>query len=166
MDGAASTLARELGAKLAEDYSPAAKYLRDNSLGKLTGELDSTSVERLQDALAEAWDKGGDMSSMVAAVRETFDDFSETRADLIAQTEGNDAYNAGRRETAKSLGMDEHAWETESGDPCPECEANEAQGFIDIDEDFESGDDAPTAHPGCLCLVNFRNTSVQDEGEE
>jgi type IV secretory pathway VirJ component len=156
MEGAASTLARELGAKLAEDFSPAAKYLRDNSLSKLTGDLAPVSVERLQDALATAWDEGGDMQSMVAAVRETFEDFSETRAELIASTEGNDAYNVGRDETARALGMDEKFWETESGDPCAVCIANEGDGWIDIDDEFSSGDKQPTAHPNCACSTNYR----------
>jgi len=155
--------AKSLGSVASEDAASA--YLREHSLSKLTGGLADTSIERLQDALATAWDQGGSYEQMVSAITETFDDFSETRAGLIAATESSDAYNASRAETAAALGYDEKAWETESGDPCPTCEANEAQGFIDIDEDFDSGDDAPTAHPNCLCVVNFRKSSG-DEDEE
>lgn len=39
------------------------------------------------------------------------------------------------------------------GDPCPICEANADQGPIELDEDFDSGDDAPGAHPRCECAV-------------
>jgi hypothetical protein len=152
--------AESLGGVAGPDF--AGDYLRENSLSKLSGGLDSTSIERLQDSIATAWDKGGSYDDIVSAITETFDDFSETRAGLIAQTESADAYNAGRFDTAKSLDFSEKAWETESGDPCPTCEANEAQGYIDIDEDFESGDDAPTAHPNCLCVVNFRKSSDEE----
>jgi ABC-type transporter Mla subunit MlaD len=151
----------DASAAVGEDY--AGEYLAQNSLAKLTGALAQTSIERLQDALATAWDAGGSYDQMVKAVNDTFDDFSERRAGLIAQTESADAYNAGRQEIATSLGFDEHAWETESGDPCPICEANEAQGYIDIDQDFASGDDAPTSHPNCLCVVNFRKGAAEDE---
>ena len=155
--------AKSLGTTAGPDF--AGDYLAEHSLSKLTGGLDRTSIERLQDALATSWDAGGDYDSMVKAITDTFDDFSTTRAELIARTESADAYNAARHQIATDAGFDEHAWETESGDPCPECEANEAQGFIDIDEDFQSGDDAPTAHPGCLCLTNFRKSSVSDDEE-
>lgn len=153
--------AKSLGAESGADF--AGQYLRENSLAKLTGGLNQTSIERLQDALATAWDKGGDYDSMVHAVTDTFDDFSTKRADLIAQTETADAYNSGRDAIARELGFTEKSWETESGDPCPTCEANEAQEWIDIDEDFASGDDAPTAHPNCLCVINFRKGESEEE---
>jgi Phage Mu protein F like protein len=166
-DGAITDLiaaaAKSLDMENSEDI--ASKYLRENSLSKLTGELNSTSVERLQNAIADAWDAGGSYTDIVGAIKDTFEDFSDQRADLIAQTEAADAYNAGRRETALALDFDEHSWETESGDPCPVCEENESQGWIDIDEDFSSGDDAPTAHPNCLCVANFRKSSGDDEDE-
>ena len=153
---AGAQLAKEVGAQAGKLQSIAARYLRDNSLSKLTGELDDTSVERLQDALATAWDAGGDYDAMVKAVTDTFEDFSTTRAGLIAQTEGNDAYNEGREATARQMGFDEKSWETESGDPCPVCIDNEGDGWIGIDNTFSSGDAAPTAHPNCMCTLNFR----------
>lgn len=168
IEGAATTLTREAGlAKLAGEKltSMSEQYLRDNSLSKLTGALDDTSIERLQDALATAWDKGGDYDSMVKAVADTFEDFSTTRAEMIAQTEGNDAYNYGRMATARDAGLDEKAWETESGDPCPTCIENEEAGYIGIDDSFPSGDDGPTAHPNCECSLNFRGGATDEEDE-
>jgi hypothetical protein len=41
------------------------------------------------------------------------------------------------------------AWEPDA-EACPICEANGDQGAIDLDDDFESGDDAPPAHPNCF----------------
>ena len=165
IQGAARTLAKELGADNSSLPDVAGGYLRDNSLSKLTGGLDSTSTERLQDALANAWDAGGDYDSMVKAIQSTFSDFSTSRAEMIARTESNDAYNYGRIETARGMGLDEKSWETESGDPCPICIDNESDGWIGFDENFSSGDDAPTAHPNCECSLNFRGGATdEDEG--
>ena len=141
----------------------ASNYLRHNSLSKLTGNIDATSKTRLRNAIADAWDKGGTYNDLVGAIKDTFEDFSTVRASMIAQTEVVDAYNAGRNATARAAGLDEHAWETESGNPCETCLANEAQGWIPIDQDFDSGDDAPPNHPGCECVENFRKVSDADD---
>ena len=151
--------AESLGQVAGPDF--AGEYLAKNSLSKLTGGLDKTSIERLQDALATAWDKGGDYGSMVKAVNDTFEDFSTTRAELIAQTEANDAYSDARQQIATEAGLDEKRWDPD-GEACPECQANADQGWIDIDDDFESGDDAPTAHPGCDCGCDYRKSSEEE----
>ena len=150
----------DASAAAGEDY--AGEYLRSNSLSKLTGGLNQTSIERLQDALANVWDKGGSYDDMVKAITTTFDDFTTTRAELIAQTEANDAYSDSRHQIAISLDMDEKKWDPD-GEACPECQANADQGWIAIDEDFDSGDDAPTAHPGCDCGCDYRKSSGDEE---
>ena len=148
--GAGKVIAGDLALGRINVEDVASTYLRDNSLSKLTGEIAAETTKRLQDGLAQAWDRGGSYDQMVAAVKDTFKDFSDTRAGMIAQTETNDAYNEARDKIATDAGMNEKAWETESGDPCPTCVENEDAGYIDIDEDFPSGDDAPTAHPNCF----------------
>lgn len=163
ISGAAATLLRDVGGSGNPDMSDfASRYLRENSLSKLTGELNPVSVERLQNGIANAWDAGGSYEQIVDAVHEVFADFSDVRAGLIAQTEANDAYNAGREATARAAGLGEKAWETESDNPCEVCLDNEAEGWIDIDDPFPSGDMGPTAHPNCECVLNFR-TSENDE---
>ena len=45
-------------------------------------------------------------------------------------------------------------WTTAEDDLVSEdCEANGDQGPIGIDEAFDSGDDAPPAHPQCRCVL-------------
>lgn len=156
IEGASATLAEEIGS--GETIAPnfAGNYLRENSLSKLTGNLESATVDRLQNAIAEAWDAGGSYDQIVGAIQSTFEDFSDKRAGLIARTEASDAYNEGRAATARTIGLGEKSWETESGNPCPTCVANEEQGWIPVDDAFDSGDDAPTAHPACECVCNFR----------
>lgn len=152
--------AKSLGVTAGPDF--AGDYLAKNSLSKLTGGLDRTSIERLQDALATSWNKGGDYDSMVKAITDTFDYFSSTRAELIAQTEANDAYSDARQQIAVEAGLDEKRWDPD-GDACPECQANADQGWIDIEDSFDSGDDAPTAHPGCDCGCDYRKSSEDEE---
>ncbi len=159
MQQAARTLGREVGNRaLALPHDEVESYLRERSLSKLTGNLEETSVDRLRNAIADAWEAGGSYDQIVEAVQNTFEDFSDVRAGMIAQTEAVDAYNAGREATARAAGFDEKSWETESGNPCETCLENEADGWIPIDDDFTSGDDAPTAHVNCQCVLNFRSS--------
>jgi hypothetical protein len=156
--------AESLGGVAGPDF--AGEYLAKNSLSKLTGGIDRTSIERLQDALATAWDKGGAYNDMVSAIQSTFEDFSTKRAELIAQTEANAAYAAGRRETANSLGLDEKRWNPD-GEACAEiCQPNADAGWISIDDDFPSGDDDIPGHPNCDCSCDYRKSSAEDDEEE
>jgi hypothetical protein len=134
------------------------RWLRDNSLTRLTGDLSTTSINRLRDAVADAWDAGGSFEQIVKAIQDTFADFSDTRAGMIAQTEINDAYNRGRIYTAVQAGFDEKAWDPD-GEACPICMENVDEGWIGIDDEFPSGDLAPTAHPNCDCSIDFQKGS-------
>lgn len=136
------------------------RYLAENSLSKLTGEIADTTKQRLRDAIAQAVESGGTADDIVEAIEQTVDDFSTVRANMIAQTEVNDAYNASRSMVARGAGLNEKRWITESSAPCPECILNEAEGWIPIDENFPSGDDQPTAHPNCYCSLDFRSVTV------
>jgi hypothetical protein len=155
-------LAAELksGATISEDV--AGRWLRDHSLVKLTGHFSEASIRQLRNALADAWAAGGSCNQLVDAIHSVFPDFSDERAATIAQTTANDAYNAGRVQMAKGLGFQEKSWETESGDPCDECQRQIAAGWIPIDEPFPGGVMAPCLHDGCDCDLAFRKTSRAD----
>lgn len=131
-------------------------YLAENSLTKLTGEISNTTKDRLRSAIADAVQAGGTADQIVDAIKMEMAEFSDQRAELIAQTEVNSAYNFGRNAIAEEAGMTEKMWVTESGDPCQECEDNESQGWIGIVEPFASGDFFPVAHPMCFCSTDFR----------
>ncbi len=134
-----------------------AAWLRDHSLEKLTGGLDETTVERLRNALADAYREGADFDGLVRTVTDTYADFADSRAETIAQTELNSAYNAGRHALGVDLGFNEKSWALESLNPCPVCIENALEGWIPIDEPFPSGDMLAVAHPSCYCSNDFRN---------
>ncbi len=139
-----------------------AAWLRDHSLEKLTGGLDETTVDRLRNALADAYREGADFDGLVRTVTDTYADFTDSRAEIIGQTEINNAYNMGRRALADDLGWNEKSWAIESLNPCPVCIENALEGWIPIDDAFPSGDMLPTAHPSCYCSVDVRLNADAD----
>jgi hypothetical protein len=143
-------MAEEAGAagEIGEDVVQT--YLSDNSLSKLTGNIDPTTIERLRTALADAYDAGADFEGLVDAVKETYDGFSTTRAQMIAQTEMNAAYNAGRKQLGIDLGFNQKAWDPDATACEAVCVPNVLDGWIAMDDEFDSGDDAPPSHPNCL----------------
>jgi hypothetical protein len=58
-------------------------------------------------------------------------------------------------------------WQTsnDEAEVCEECRGNEDQGLIDLDDDFESGDEAAPAHPNCQC-VTYVEVEQAEGGEE
>jgi len=82
--------------------------------------------------------------------------FSPARAETIARTEIGNADIQGNMEAyqeAIDSGIEvKKRWIT-GADECDDCAANADQGAIDFDELFQSGDDAPLAHPNCRCDI-------------
>lgn len=95
--------------------------------------------------------------------------FSEERAALIANTEIRRAHAHGALQGmkgARDAGLKVRKEWLVADSPCDICEGNAAQGAIDLDEVFDSGDDAPPGHPRCECdLISYVQNEA-DEGEE
>lgn len=96
--------------------------------------------------------------------------FGEERAHLIAATEIARAHGYGQLHQAKVL-----AAETEivlkkywmvADTPCPICDANHAQGLLDLDVPFVSGDDATPGHPNCRCALGLTSPDSEMSPEE
>ena len=139
------------------------KYLEEHSLSKLTGDIAETTKQRLRSAIADAVDGGGNADDIVESIQNEMADFSDYRANLIAQTEVNAAYNFGRHALADEAGMNEKKWATENITPCLVCIANQLQGWIPITDNFLSGDTYPPGHPGCYCNGDYRLNSRTKE---
>ena len=81
--------------------------------------------------------------------------FGDSRAESIARTEVTSMHNqvalAAYKE-AQAMGVPlRKLWQINGDNPCDDCQANAADGAIDLDDTFSSGDDAPGAHPNCSC---------------
>ena len=77
------------------------------------------------------------------------------RADMAARYEASRAYFRGVQD-AVSGGSYHKAWITSSMEPCNDCTDNEGQGYIPVDQVFESGDIFPAAHQHCLCGIAMK----------
>ena len=42
--------------------------------------------------------------------------------------------------------------------PCQTCDDNEAEGWIDSESVYPSGDDAPPFHPNCVCDEEYKTS--------
>ena len=89
-------------------------------------------------------------------------DVSKKRGNFIGDTETKNAKEFGRAKGFERLAKTEKReifkkWEVGS-DGCEDCEANGDEGPIPIDEDFQSGDYAPQAHPNCDCELVYIDT--------
>jgi hypothetical protein len=96
---------------------------------------------------------------------------SADRADLIARTEvfniNNDVALASFKTARDQSGVAMlKEWITGGDDPCEDCLSNEAAGPISLDDDFPSGDDAPTAHPRCSCELSVVTDESEDHTDE
>lgn len=93
--------------------------------------------------------------------------FSSARALNISRTELADAHNAGALGTASDRGLNFKEWWLSDSHPDPDmCDENAEDGRIPIDENFSSGDDAPSAHPGCECTLAFFDSAEDNDDVE
>lgn len=144
----------------------------DNLVANDNAEMTITETMRddIRDAVADAIESG-DSAADLSDTIEGLGSFSEERATMIARTELIRANNAGSLAAMRESGVvEKKEWTTaEDDDVSEDCEGNSDQGAIDLDDTFESGDDAPPAHPNCRCaLVAHIQDSTQDsdEGDE
>jgi hypothetical protein len=138
----------------------AAQYASERAAELVTGINDTT-----RSLSAGAIEKGleDQLSSEQTArlIRQTFQDMTIQRSRMIATTEMADAMSEAMLRKLDRLGIEYKRWVL-SPDACPICEDNAAQGAIPIDDDFDSGDDRPPAHPNCRCaVVGAREPVVQ-----
>ena len=91
---------------------------------------------------------------------------SSERGLRAARYEANRAYYRGFMDAMSGSGF-RKAWNTTSEEPCGECEDNSEQGYIDVDDQFQSGDPYPLAHLNCVlgdCEVAVKSGEMKFAG--
>lgn len=154
---AVAQLEIDLAMSLARDQGKraAAAHLAQRGFRQLASDIDATSRERMANAVADVFTNGGTFDDAVQAIKSTFEDFRQSRAETIARTELADAYNGTILASAREIPSAQKEWAPD-GEACAEiCTPNVEQGPIPLDEDFDSGDDAPPAHPNCDCSLSI-----------
>lgn len=142
-----------------------ASYLLNRS------QLDGTTVSRLASMIAAG--KADAMTNQEVAdqISSEFPDIADYRAQMITRTEVARAMNAGDLAGMVENGVPTKAWVAAGNNPCIICLNDESDGYIPVDSMFESGDEAPPAHPNCECYLDAGqiNLSLPDlvlwEGE-
>lgn len=126
---------------------------------------DSTRT-MLRNTIADALQDNVSVDDLANRIRASYA-FSEDRSALIAETEVARANVQGALEgarEARDAGVElQKVWLIGSENVCDECIDNADQGPIDLDDDFESGDDGPPAHPDCHCSLSW---DVAEPGDD
>jgi SPP1 gp7 family putative phage head morphogenesis protein len=109
----------------------------------------------ITDVLMTGVSNGESVDDIATSLAGFFDAGSEWKAERLARTETIDAYNQGNLEGYKQSGVvTGKSWLFDEGEcKSEQCPDNMSQGVIPIDDDFQSGDDAPPAHPNCECSL-------------
>ncbi len=123
--------------------------------------------KRFATAVDQAIKGGMTREQAVAQATKTGEAFSNRllnmRAATIARTEAASSAVQGRligyQETFDSGLLDQSTatktWLPDPAGACPICEDNASQGPIAYEDSFDSGDDAPPAHPNCECDIDM-----------
>lgn len=149
----------------------------ENQAAELVSQVDETTRDAIRDAVADGLAEGLTADEIADRIEGIADSgglaaFSEERAALIANTEIANANSAGALagyKEARDSGVNVlKEWLTDD-DPCDVCQENADAGAIELDDVFPSGDDAPSAHPRCLCAVSpvvMPGKSSDEDAEE
>lgn len=129
----------------------AAAYAAKQTDSLITG-LDATTLEAIADAVSAGITEKLGVPGTAKLIKDVVDGMSTWRAEMIASTEMNDAMSQAFLGKLRRNAVEYKQWIL-GPNPCAECEENAEASPIPVDDDFPSGDDAPPAHPNCVCAV-------------
>ena len=132
---------------------------RGAELLRLDGSINLVNLTRarVRSLVAGTIERGDSLQTLQKSLREDFA-FSRSRAAMVARTETATALGQGSKQAAIVQGQTEKAWFTQ-GDADVEtdiCRRNAAQGWIAINDIFQSGHETIPGHPRCRCTVLYR----------
>lgn len=121
----------------------------------MISKIAETTRDELRALIVESESSGWSVAKLAKKIEDATA-FSAERATLIAQHETRTADNQGSLEAWRAAKHDlgiaiKKRWQPRGANVCPACLANEAEGAIDVDENFASGAAAAPAHPRCEC---------------
>ena len=116
-----------------------------------TWSIAQTVRNSLRDIIADGLENKLTSEKIAQAIAADNESFSPGRSRMIARTEVAGAQEEGRLAYFRKAGIKQKQWSDQDG--CPDCQANADQGPIDIDEEFQSGDQHAPAHPHCVCAT-------------
>lgn len=122
--------------------------------GVVIKSIAATRTNELGKVLADALEHGDSPQTLAKNLRTVLKD--PEWADMVAVTEINRATSASTLISYAAMGVATKNWMTAADDRvCPQyCEPNGRDGDIPLNAVFNSGDQAPPAHPRCRCAID------------
>lgn len=117
--------------------------------------MDEETKRRLAHTISQGIEQKRGIPGLARDIKKEFADMSRYRSKLIARTETANALSTASLDNMKGMGIEGKEWIT-AGDELvsDECEANEAEGVIPVNQEFSGGVMAPPQHPDCLLPDN------------
>ena len=148
------------------------KYLKNGELvdnPNAKWAINEATRDMLRTDVTTAINEGWSTKDLANALSENYA-FSDARAETISRTEVARSHIEGQMIAYREAGVEKKQWIL-GDEACDECQANADEGVIAFDDAFPSGDDAPPAHPNCLCdliaiIANPDGTYDDDNNEE
>lgn len=169
---AATSVGINTSSKFFDQANDRAAAYAANRAADLITDIDESTRDMIRGMIASGIEAGESKADIIADIMDSRI-FSEDRADLIASTEIANANSMGALQgykSAEDLGINIQKQWIPDTNPCETCQENADEGPIDLDDTFPSGDDAPTAHPNCECVlvsvVDDEETEVENEDSD
>ena len=127
--------------------------------------LDSVRAKQLEQYLDNLASRTPPLSQerLQALIDRKHGQLLNARKRTIARTEMRFATGEGNKLQADERGDKWKSWITAGDDRVDEeCEGNEGEGWIPIDQEFSSGDQAVPAHPKCRCTLAYRRAAPNE----
>jgi Phage Mu protein F like protein len=168
-------LQAEIRAALSLENPRAVAWLQQHAAARVVG-IQNTTRDGIRKIMVQAAEEGWSYARAQREIRQHFAGFGgpsplghiANRAELVAVTELAEGYGQAQREVGRYLaraGVEmEKAWLTaEDERVCPECEANAADDWIELEAGFSaSGALREPEHPGCRCAVVYRRAREEE----
>lgn len=110
-----------------------------------------TTRADIRQSLSTSLNLGDDISEATERIAGVIN--NPRRAELIARTETVNSFGEGLLEFGKQSEAVGKQWQDTGA--TDDCADNTDQGPIPFDDSFQSGDDAPAAHPNCRCSMRL-----------
>jgi len=131
------------------------KWLKGYSID-LADEVNTVTLDKLKGSLFEGWEAGEGVPDLLNRVRDLYEEFDRSRAEMVARTEALRASNEGALETYRASGVVDRTMWVVGPDPCEDCQ--KLDGAIAQLEGgtYSAGGetvDCPPLHPRCVCAI-------------
>ena len=135
--------------------------LADSTLSTTSKSVED-AVEATRDAIRGGLAEGEADADLAKRIGAVFEDLSERRSRLIAETESSRSKHAGEAIAISAAGVTARKEWLPDSMACPECRAFAAKGAIELDKSFGqfgrgpySKVDHPPGHPQCRCTMIY-----------